>query len=155
MSSEVGDQALRVLREKGPKRQKGPQNVCKNSKLPKKTAQCQSKGPILEISAAPRSLPRDKIYGTRGDRSPRFIPVSPALAKPPVPPVQCSWYTRHYVRHSVLPFSVACLTSLSRSYFIVYFLNIYNIVSLHLQPWLHRGVPRILLEGLQHLEDTR
>ena len=52
MSSEVGGgggggQALRTLTEKGPKRKKGPQSVCKNSKLLKKP-QCQSKGPILE-----------------------------------------------------------------------------------------------------------
>ena len=40
-SSEVeGGPDLGDLTEKGPKRQKGPQSVCKNSKLPKTTARC-------------------------------------------------------------------------------------------------------------------
>ena len=39
MSSERrGDQALRALTEKGPKRQKGPQSVCENSRVPKKNS---------------------------------------------------------------------------------------------------------------------
>ena len=59
--------------KKGPKRQKGPQSVCKNSKLPKKQHNVSQKGPFLEISGLPRSLTRFKIYGARGDRSPRFL----------------------------------------------------------------------------------
>ena len=44
ISSEVGgDQALGALTKKGPKRQKGPQSVCNNSKLPKKQQNVSAK----------------------------------------------------------------------------------------------------------------
>ena len=71
--------------EKGPKRQKGPQNVCKNSKLPKKQHSVSQMGLFDKISGLPRSLPGDKIpMGPGGDRSPGpppppSRPVSPAL----------------------------------------------------------------------------
>ena len=52
----VGDQALTALTEKGPKHQKDPQSVFKNSKLPKKQHNVNQKGPFLEISG-PRSVP--------------------------------------------------------------------------------------------------
>ena len=98
-----GDQALRALTEKGPKRQRAHKvyakiaNCLKNSKMSVKI------WPILEISATPQSLPRDKIYGPGGGGG----------GGPPVPADsqslasrlghQCSWHTRHYVRRSVLP----------------------------------------------------
>ena len=75
MSYEVGgggDQALGALTEKGPKRQKGLQSVCKKWRRPKKQHNVCQKGPFLEISGPPRSLPRDEISGARGP-VPRFL----------------------------------------------------------------------------------
>ena len=74
MSSEleVGG-GLGALAEKGPKRQKGPQSVCKNSKLPKTQHNVSQKGPFLEISGLPRSLPRDEVSGARRGPVLRFL----------------------------------------------------------------------------------
>ena len=75
MSSEVeGGPGLGGPYGKGPQAPKGPTNcVCKNRKLAKKTAQCQSKGSIFKIPAPTRSLPRDQISGGRAPRFPRFL----------------------------------------------------------------------------------
>ena len=91
MRSEVGDQALETLTEKGPKRQKGPQSVCKNRNLPKKHHDVSQKGPFVKILCPPRSLRRDKISGTRGDRSPQ----SPQFLQPWLPPLK-TWSGPRY-----------------------------------------------------------
>ena len=62
-----------ALTEKGLKRQKGPQSVCKNSKLSKTQHNVSQKGPFLEISGPPRSLPKYEISGARRGPVLRFL----------------------------------------------------------------------------------
>ena len=71
MSSEVGDLALEALTEKGPKRQKGPQSVCKG-KLPKNSTMSVKRSIFKKIPGPLGPLPRDEIYGGQGDRCPGF-----------------------------------------------------------------------------------
>ena len=63
---------------KGPKRQKGPQSVCKNNKLPKHSTMSAKKAHLKKIPGPIRSLPRDEISGAREGRSPGPT-ASPAL----------------------------------------------------------------------------
>ena len=61
-------------------------------------------GPILEISAAPQPLPRDKIYGPGGGGG--AVPAdSPSLAKPPGPPVQLAYTTLRQAQRFALSVS--------------------------------------------------
>ena len=50
MSSEVGDQALGTLTEKGPKRQKGPQSVRKSRKVPKNSTLSVKRAHLLTLA---------------------------------------------------------------------------------------------------------
>ena len=95
--SRWGDQALRALTEKGPKRQRAHKVYAKIANCLKNSTMSVKFRPILETSA---SLPRDNIYGPggRSPRSPRIPQAWPSRLGH-----QCSWHTRHYVRHSVLP----------------------------------------------------
>ena len=118
MSSEVGDQALKTLTEKGPKRQRAHKVYAKIANCLKSSTMSVKIVPILEISAAPQSIPipRDKIYGPGaggggGSPGPRGFPK----------PGQAAWATSAAGIHDTTSgtafclVSVACLTSLSRS----------------------------------------
>ena len=77
---------MRALTEKGPKRQRAHKVYAKIANCLENSTMSVKIGPILEISAAPQSLQRDKIYGPGGAVPP--VPAdSPSLAKPPGPPV--------------------------------------------------------------------
>ena len=71
-----GGQALRALRKRTHKVH------AKNSKLPKKTTQCQSKGIIFRNIGSPRSLPRYKFMGPGGTAPPPPGFPSPVLSLP-------------------------------------------------------------------------
>ena len=89
-----GDQALRALTEKGPKRQRAHKVYAKIANCLKNSTMSVKIGSILEISAAPQSLPRDKIYGPGGGGAVPPVPAdSQSLAKPPGPPVQLAYTT--------------------------------------------------------------
>ena len=115
MSSEVGDQALRALTEKGPKRQRAHKVYAKIANCLKNSTMSVKFRPILETSATLQSLPRDKIYGPGGGGGgppgPRGFPK----------PGQAAWATSAAGIHDTTSgtafclVSVACLTSLSRS----------------------------------------
>ena len=115
--------------EKGRKRQRAHKVYAKIANCLKNSTMSVKIGPILEISAAPQSLPRDKIYGPGGGAVPR----SPRIPKawPSRLSHQCSWHGIHDTTSGAAfcLVSVACLTSLSRSKFIVYFLNICTTLS--------------------------
>ena len=81
MSSEVGDQTLGALTEKGPKRHKGPQSICKNSKLPKIQHNVSQKGLFYTISGPLGPSQEMKFLGPGGDRSPPPPTVSQALLR--------------------------------------------------------------------------
>ena len=99
-----GDQALRALTEKGPKRQRAHKVYAKIANCLKNSTMSVKIGPILEISTAPhQSLPRDKIYGPGGGgpSGPRGFPK----------PGQAAWATSAAGIHDTTSGTAFCLVS--------------------------------------------
>ena len=71
MSSEVrGDQTMEALTEKNPKRQMGPQSVCKNSKLSKNSTMSVKRAHLIKYRVPLGPSQEMKFLGPGGDRSP-------------------------------------------------------------------------------------
>ena len=80
MSSDVGDQVFGGLTEKGLNRQKGPQSVCKNNKLPKNsTSVKRAHFRKYRVPLGPPPPPKIWNSGAPGDRS---LPEPPGFSSP-------------------------------------------------------------------------
>ena len=75
-----------LLTEKGPKRQKGPQSVCKNNKLPKNQHNASQKGPFLRIRV-PQEMKFIGPGGGGGTGPSRFLQHCALNARTPGTPL--------------------------------------------------------------------